>query len=494
MILDNNVEIMEEDEIINYATEILDAVDNNRLEDGVNNGVYTYANLIALFLATSKLDNGAKLYSYCYEAAIKCGESNVRNKILRNEKIKVVFLPISAAEWPAEYIYRAMENNEIFEPVVVPVPLIGRSRDERNKVYNQTYSYFEDNNYNLKKVYNPDTEEITGWDTVGGFPDIVIHVTPWYLNMAKEYQITNLPLSVLNISIAYGFNVATSVKGDYEEECVYNKEFFNLMWRVYTETEKDIDGYRRYELLAAENVRMSGYIKMDYFYNKHIYSEDIMCKLWKIPEGRTSEEYKKVIIAPHFSIGDDNLLSFSTFDKNMWFYLYLAEKYNDSVSFVFKPHPNLRNALISKGIMKSIDEYEQYLDMFRRLPNADVIEEGDYLALFDTSDALINDSISFICEYMYVNKPMLFLRREEQRLTELGNMAVESQYNAGGRDYMAIDKFISEVVISGKDYKKAERERVFEQELDYVRINGRNSAEYVYGDIVNSLGLRISSE
>ena len=211
--------------------------------------------------------------------------------------------------------------------------------------------------------------------------------------MAKEYQITNLPLSVLNISIAYGFNVATSVKGDYEEECVYNKEFFNLMWRVYTETEKDIDGYRRYELLAAENVRMSGYIKMDYFYNKHIYSEDIMCKLWKIPKGRASEEY-----------------------------------------------------------------------------------------------------ISFICEYMYVNKPMLFLRREEQRLTELGNMAVESQYNAGGRDYMAIDKFISEVVISGKDYKKAERERVFEQELDYVRINGRNSAEYVYGDIVNSLGLRISSE
>lgn len=153
-----------------------------------------------------------------------------------------------------------------------------------------------------------------------------------------------------------------------------------------------------------------------------------------------------------------------------------------------KPHPNLRNALISKGIMKSIDEYEQYLDMFRHLPNADVIEEGDYLALFDTSDALINDSISFICEYMYVNKPMLFLRREEQRLTELGNMAIESQYNAGGRDYMAIDKFISEVVISGKDYKKAEREHVFEQELDYVRINGRNSAEYVYGDIVNSIG------
>ena len=96
MILDNNVEIMEEDEIINYATEILDAVDNNRLEDGVNNGVYTYANLIALFLATSKLDNGAKLYSYCYEARYhlldEAGMSVIKYIIRHTVILKIIII------------------------------------------------------------------------------------------------------------------------------------------------------------------------------------------------------------------------------------------------------------------------------------------------------------------------------------------------------------------------------------------------------------------
>ena len=38
--------------------------------------------------------------------------------------------------------------------------------------------------------------------------------------------------------------------------------------------------------------------------------------------------------------------------------------------------------------MKSIEEYEAYLDEFRKMPNASVCEEGDYLALFDTSDGI----------------------------------------------------------------------------------------------------------
>ena len=159
----------------------------------------------------------------------------------------------------------------------------------------------------------------------------------------------------------------------------------------------------------------------------------------------------------------------------------------DYSSFVFKPHPNLRNALISKGIMNSIDEYEEYLDRFRRLPNASVQEEGDYLALFDTSDALINDSISFICEYMYTGKPMLFLRRAEQRFTPLGEEIIRTQYDADGKDYEMIDRFVSDVVINNNDCKKQARKDLYSLRLDYVGMNGMNAAEHVYRDILNGI-------
>lgn len=180
-------------------------------------------------------------------------------------------------------------------------------------------------------------------------------------------------------------------------------------------------------------------------------------------------------------------MSFSTFDKNMYFYIYLAKKYKDSISFVFKPHPNLRNGLVKHGYMKSIDEYEAYLDEFRRLPNARVQEEGSYLELFDTSDAMIDDSISFVGEYLYTGKPMLFLERPEQRFNELGKKIIDAHYKVKGTDYYGIDTFLEDVVLAGNDTRKAIRQRVYEEELDYAGINGIKASDYIYNDIANAL-------
>ena len=368
MILDNNVYDMSENMIIEYANKLADAIECNQLLEEYNSGQLTYEYLIAMFLATQAMENGDKLYNYCYDAVIACGKRNIDFKLKQNEKIKVAFLPISAAEWPAEYIYRKLEEDTRFEPVVIPVPLIGRPKNERGKVYTQTYDFFANGNYNVKKVYNAETEEIVGWDDIGGMPDIVVHVTPWYLNIAKDYQVGQYPVHVLNVYISYGVTLGNSIDGTYAEKCLYNKEFVNIMWKVYTETNTNYE-------------------------------------------------------------------------------CYLAKKYKDNVSFIFKPHPNLRNGLIENGYMKSVDEYETYLDEFRKLPNASVCEEGDYLALFDTSDGIINDSISFIGEYLYVDKPMLFLERPEQCFDELGMALVKAHYKACGEDYMGIDNFVNDVVM-----------------------------------------------
>lgn len=482
MIIDNNPTMMSQDEMISLTTELVKAVDNNENWDK-----YTFAHLVSIFFVTRGMENGNKLYNYCYDAAIKCGKRHIREKIDGGQKINVVFLPISASEWPAERIYKMMREDDRFDPVVVPVPVIGRSKEERGRMYNQTFSFFENRGYNVKQIYNSKTEDILGWEEIGGVPDMIIHVTPWYLDIAKNYQIVNLPFSVINVYISYGLSVGNSQSGEFEDRCLYNKEFMNLMWRVYTESDRDYEGFRKYQVLSGKNIRNSGYIKMDYFYDCHEYSDAVLRGMWSIPEGRTPEEYKKVIIAPHFSVGDTNVLSFSTFDKNMYFWIYLAKKYKDSVSFVFKPHPNLRNQLVSKGYMKSMDEYEAYLDRIRILPNARVQEEGDYLALFDTSDAMIDDSISFVGEYLYTGKPMLFLERPEQRFNELGDALIRAHYRVRGTDYMGIDNFINNVVVDGKDDMKDIRYKIFKDELDYVSLHDMDASNYIYSDIVTGL-------
>ncbi len=171
----------------------------------------------------------------------------------------------------------------------------------------------------------------------------------------------------------------------------------------------------------------------------------------------------------------------------MYYLLYIAQKYRNKATFVFKPHPNLRNAVVESGSMKSYDEYEEYLDKWRSLPNANVIEESDYLKLFETSDAMIMDSISFVGEYLYVQKPLLFLTRKEQHFNDLGKVLMEAHYTTDGRDYMNIDMFIQNVVINGDDVKKDIRNEVFYRELDYYGKNGIKASEYIYKDICNGL-------
>ena len=310
MILDNNVYDMSENTIIEYANKLADAIECNQFLEEYNSGRLSYEYLIAMFLATQAMENGDKLYNYCYDAVIACGKRNIDFKLKQNKKIKVAFLPISAAEWPAEYIYRKLETDTRFEPEVIPVPLIGRPKKERGKVYMQTYDFFANGNYNVKKVYNAETEEIVGWEDIGGMPDIVVHVTPWYLNIAKDYQVGQYPLHVLNVYISYGVTLGNSIDGTYAEKCLYNKEFVNIMWKVYTETTTNYECYKKYQVLKAKNVINSGYIKMDYFVEKHQYSDDYIRKIWPFPSGSDIKSYKRVLITPHFSVGNTNILSF----------------------------------------------------------------------------------------------------------------------------------------------------------------------------------------
>lgn len=486
MLLDNVVKQMSQEEIVNLANELTDAVEKNKFNMLCETGKLKYAHLIAMFLATQAMDDGRKLYLYFYKLAMKCGKDRIISKVNNGNKIKIAFLPISASEWQAEYIYRKLENDNRFEVEIVPVPLIGRSKEDRTAIYLQTCRFFGSDKYNVKEIYDTETEEIKGWDEIGGIPDIIVHLTPWYLNIAPSYQITKLPLNVVNIYISYSLSIGNS-KTEEWESYRYNQDFLNVMWKIYTETHKDYEGFKKYETLCAANVVNSGYIKMDYFYDNHSYTDEQLMSLWSVPKGADIYNYKKILITPHFSIGNTNALSFSTFDKNMYFFIYLAKKYEGKVSFIFKPHPNLRNSLIINGYMKSVDDYEKYLDEFRKLPNASVQEEGDYLTLFDTSDAIINDSISFIGEYMYVNKPMLFLKRPEQKFNTLGKEVIKAHYSAEGTDYAAIDEFVENVVIGENDYNKHIREDIFTKELDYYTLNGIKASEYVYKDITSSL-------
>jgi CDP-glycerol glycerophosphotransferase (TagB/SpsB family) len=92
------------------------------------------------------------------------------------------------------------------------------------------------------------------------------------------------------------------------------------------------------------------------------------------------------------------------------------------------------------------------------------IADGSYANLFAQSDAMIHDCSTFSCEYLYTNKPVLFLLKETNNtpLTELGASCLNMHYHA--YQEKEIEEFINNV-ISGIDVLKKQRHYFVEHNL-----------------------------
>lgn len=173
----------------------------------------------------------------------------------------------------------------------------------------------------------------------------------------------------------------------------------------------------------------------------------------------------RIIYAPHHSLKGTNadFIQYSTFLEFGELILTIAKKNSDKVQWAFKPHPNLYPKLLKVWGKERTDTY---YDEWRNMENAQV-ELGDYTALFKYSDAMIHDCCSFMIEYMFTGKPVLFLEDKKHTAEELllGRFGYESYKNHyHGINREDIEGFINDV-IKGIDPLKEQRQLFYEKYL-----------------------------
>lgn len=146
--------------------------------------------------------------------------------------------------------------------------------------------------------------------------------------------------------------------------------------------------------------------------------------------------------------------------------MYDFAKAHPEISWVVKPHPRLLSTAISEKVFPSMEAFENYLKKWDNLPNAQIYLGTYYQAIFATSDGMIQDCASFIAEYQYVDKPMIFLTREGGKFNKLGEEILKVSYLVDGKDLDAIAAIMQRVFIEGDDYKAAERRAIFDKYLN----------------------------
>lgn len=294
--------------------------------------------------------------------------------------------------------------------------------------------------------------------------DIFIYQNPYFL-AEKSADIFRMKIGKLCVIVPYAV-----FQGDDPDEHLETRRQSSCVWRFYCYTGNSYQYGIHKNIIGSLNMRLSGYPKMDAMYEP----------VKNMPDW-AQENAVRILFAPSMA------WKYSAFMLVKEVMLEIAET-EKNVSWIFRPHPMLGTSLAANGQIKDLKEYETYLDRWRNLPNASVQIGGDYTDTFKTSDAMIADGTSFLTNYQYTRKPLLYIRcGREEKLSEYGKKLYSCLYICDGEYGKIIRHFVNDVVIGGRDVLKEKRYKFFSENLDYRKMNGCTASEYIYRDIKNAI-------
>jgi len=313
-------------------------------------------------------------------------------QIKGKEQIKVVFLAIHKSVWKVDPVFKKMLDDPSFEPLILVCPYIPDGKERMWEDMKDTYEYFEDKGYPLLSSYNKDEDRWISLEEIK--PDLVFFTNPHELTRQEYYE--DAYLNYLSCYVPY----YTDIASNYDLDSSYNQKFHNVVWKIFLQSDYSLNRAKEIASNKGYNVVLSGNLIHEMF--QGLSKENI-----KYPWKEQTKTKKKIIYAPHQSILFENNLHLSTFLKNGEMIKNLAIKYSDDIQWAFKPHPFLKSKLYLHpewGIKRTNEYYNFWLNN-----SYAQIEEGEYVELFLSSDAIIHDSGSFIEEYLYVEKPCGYL-------------------------------------------------------------------------------------
>ncbi len=387
----------------------------------------------------------------------------------KRKRIKVVFFVLNVAMWKYQGLYEKLRADKRFELHIVLSPSISHDRHQRIHDLQQMRLFFQQQGMPFHD-WLLEEDEPTPDIRKTIHPDIVFYTQPYH----GVYDPKHCFLKFTDRLIAYYPYAYLLIEDPY----IYDGPFLNIAWKLYYYDRFSLQNARQFARNKARNVVVSGYPNAD------IYMQDGPSTAWR----DTSHRRKRLIWAPHFTLSNDGSpFSRSNFLDLCDFMIDVAKRYQDTLQIAFKPHPSLIRELYNHpewGQERADAYYRQWAEM----PNTQLEQEG-FIDLFRGSDAMVHDSGSFVIDYMYFNKPVMYIAKDIERTKRQGNalskLAYEHHYI--GKTQQDILDFIENKVLKGDDPLREARLSFRNEYL--LPTNGKTVAQNTYDDMIASLGL-----
>lgn len=378
-----------------------------------------------------------------------------------NLPLRVIFFVVNISMWKFENLFKRFLDDKRFEPIIIPYPLLWHTDEENSAFERDIVSYCKRMGFPYKIGYNIDTMEyIPARELKADF----VCYTQNYNNCPDFWKLEKFYHSALIFTYPYGEPVDNSNE-------LMNTLCQNVSWKLFWPVKSSVETFRRNLITRGKNFT---YVGSDTF-EKFKGNESVDSSCWKV----NCQSLKRVIWAPHHTIGNNDAIPFSSFLSMYDGMLELADEYKDRVQFVFKPHPILYHRLLDLWGKEKTDEYYQ---KWAKGENTG-LAEGDYTTLFMSSDAMIHDSVGFSAEYLYTGKPVMHTGKSgmEKHLSEFGAECLKLHYR--GNTIPEIKQFIESTVLGGNDPLKQSRELFYKESLQPPnnKTASENMFEYFVG-------------
>ncbi|MCQ2390815.1 MAG: hypothetical protein MJ240_05290 [Kiritimatiellae bacterium] len=388
----------------------------------------------------------------------------IGEKLRVGGRAKAVFFVSSASMFPARPLFEAMLADPKFDAFVCvipdlrwrgksPIPAMANCEQEMRAVFHED------------RVLTIRPDEFGLWPDVLGDADIACYPSPYELSSFRYNPHYSVGRGFLPICVNYGF-----YRSVYDRH-VMGGQSYTYMWKAFFECEATRQEYADYSILKGANADVVGYVKMDGLATV-------------MPE---PHERKRILVAPHHSVegGVNKTLSLANFIRYADFFLMLPDKFPE-IDFVFRPHPFLFQ-IMSRPNLWGPKRVEAYIAELKDKPNVIWSDGGDYFREFAESDGCIQDCGSYLVEYLYTGKPCCYMLKSPQDIDEkfvqLGKDCLEQCYVA--YDVNAIESFIRDVIVGGKDPKRDARLAFAKN----VMVNYPHAADAALDSIKKELGL-----
>lgn len=417
-------------ELVEYADKDLVIITTEENEHKKDLGIlseYNFKNVICitkelytkLRMYNAKVAGEEKLEVMAYALEHQKKVEQLRRKVSVGKQVKVLFLVNDITSFSSKSVYKAMEENQLFQPYIL-------ASDENDIEYMEQ---LEPEILFVDDCTKPGMSKMR-WDLLN-WKYLTCYVPNAFLYEDKFYS-------------------------HYESMCV------KTVWKYFLDTKYSYKrGFSEADFNAG-NIVLAGCPKYDFYFEEKNELKVL---------GDIDNDKKIIVFAP----------CQSTETKYYDYLLQLAIN-NPDISFVFMPYRESKD-YCQDAVKLNIyinNQHEKRINEWNNLPNGMYIEAKEYEKVFSESFGLITDCEEAFFEYISSGKPCIYLMTESSKLHKCVEVICGVQNTHYFCDSLeSVAQVFAKLVYSGIDEKQEKRVELLQREFYNLGCAGKYICDYI---------------